>query len=261
VFAQEQQDEDTYTLNLTRVLPRVEWTPRENVSVYGFYRAELDLLDRGSVPDAVRAALPGAAPSTSWISSLALGVDWNHTDDLLDPTRGWTTSTVIEPVGLGGDWSFLRLIADVRGYAPVGLGVVVATRLRLGTEQPWGGNDVVPLWERLYAGGVNSVRGYARRRVGPLADDEPLGGQSVVETSFELRRHIWDKVGGAVFLDAGQAALDPWTFPIDDMQKGVGFGLRYLSPVSPIRVDLGFPLDRRGDDASWQVYLSVGETF
>ena len=82
-----------------------------------------------------------------------------------------------------------------------------------------------------------------------------------METSLELRRRITDRIGAAIFVDAGQVGLDPTEFPIDDLQVGTGFGVRVQSPVGPLRVDLGFPLDRRGDDASWQVYLSVGETF
>jgi len=262
IFAQEQQDESTYTVNQSRLLPRVEWNPTGRVTVYGYYRVEVDLLS--GVPRPVRRALPGGTPNTTLLSGAALGVDWNATDDFLDPTRGWTTSLLVEPVGggLGGETSFLRATGEGRGYVPLGLGFVLASRLRLGIEQPYGGTTVVPLWERFYAGGINSVRGYARRRVGPLAwDDQPIGGESLTETSVELRRAVTQTVGGAVFLDGGKVRRAPTDVGFDDLRLGTGFGVRVKSPVGPLRVDLGFPLERRGRDASWQIYFSVGETF
>ena len=118
------------------------------------------------------------------------------------------------------------------------------------------------------------MRGYARRRVGPLASDvvppskctfldcdHPLGGRSVVELSTELRHPVTSAIDIAGFVDAGQVSLDSWDFPFDDLQYGIGLGVRYRSVVGPLRVDLGFPLERRGDDAAWQVYFAVGDTF
>jgi outer membrane protein assembly complex protein YaeT len=261
LFAQEQYDEDTYTLNQTRGSPRFEWDILPHLAFYGFYRAEYDLLS--DVPFPVRHRLPSAAPGTTILSGGGLGLDWNATDDLLDPTRGWILSGSVEPVGgfLGGDVDFYRIITEGRFYQPLQLGLIGATRIRVGSAETIDGTRVIPLFERFYAGGINSVRGYARRRVGPLTQDEPLGGNSLVEASVELRRNITNTIGAAVFLDGGQVSLDSFDFPFDDLQYGTGFGVRYTSPVGPIRVDLGFPLDRRGDDAVWQVYLSVGQTF
>jgi outer membrane protein assembly complex protein YaeT len=262
IFAQEQQDESDYTVNQTRLLPRLEWNPTGRVTVYGYYRVELDLLS--GVPGSVERALPGGTPSTTLLSGLALGVDWNRTDDFLDPTRGWTTSLLVEPVGgfLGGETNFVRATGEGRAYAPLGLGFVVASRLRLGIEQPYAGTTVVPLWERFFAGGINSVRGYARHRLGPLSrTDRPYGGESLTETSIELRHPITETIGGAVFLDGGRVRKAPTDVGFADLRLGSGFGVRVKSPVGPLRVDFGFPLDPRGRDAPWQVYFSVGETF
>jgi outer membrane protein assembly complex protein YaeT len=259
-LSQEQLDEDTYTLLQTRGLPRLEWDLLPNLSAFAFYRAELDFLS--DIPFPVKKALPRATPDEAMLSGLGFGIDWNALDDLLDPTRGVSMSAVVEPVGgvLGGDADFVRVWGDVRGYVPLPGRFVVAARFALGTIEPFGGT-AVPIWERFYAGGLGSVRGYARRRVGPLVDDEPIGGKSRVETSWELRHPITETIGAAGFVDAGQVTRASNRFPVDDMQVGVGLGARYISPVGPIRLDLGFPLDPRGDDASWQVYVSVGQTF
>jgi len=64
-----------------------------------------------------------------------------------------------------------------------------------------------------------------------------------------------------VFLDAGQISLDSWDFPVDDLQFGAGFGVRYKSPVGPLRLDLGFPNDPPPGDPFWQVHVSIGQAF
>jgi len=91
--------------------------------------------------------------------------------------------------------------------------------------------------------------------------DQPVGGKSLVEMSAELRHPVTDTIDVIGFLDAGQVSLRSWDFPLGDMQYGIGLGARYRSVIGPLRVDLGFPLDRRGDDSTWQVYLAVGDTF
>ncbi len=274
VFLQEQTDDDPYDLLETKVLPRLEWDVTPHLTTYAFYRAALDVMS--GVPRAVRLALPAADPRTSVVSGFGFGLDLNGTDSLVNPTRGGIARFSIEPVGmaLGGDVSLVRAIWEGRLYTPLPYRFRGAGRMRLGGQEPTGSSTQIPLFERFYAGGINSVRGYARRRVGPLASDltppskctfldcdHPLGGRSIVELSTELRHPITDQIDIAGFVDAGQVSLDSWDFPFDDLQYGVGLGLRYKSVIGPLRVDLGFPLERRGDDASWQIYFAVGDTF
>lgn len=261
LFAQEQHVEDAYTLLLTRLGPRLEWELTPRLSAFGFYRVELDVLS--DVPQPVRRALPGAAPANTLLSGVALGIDWNATDDPFDPARGWAGRVAVEPVGgvLGGETDFVRVGGDFRGYLPLPGAAVGATRLRVGIAEPFGGTASVPLWERFYAGGGDSVRGYARRRIGPRIDGDPVGGQSLLETSVELRRRVTERLGAAVFLDGGQVSRRSASYSVSRMQWGAGGGIRLGTPVGPVRLDLGFPLDRRRGDAAWQVYLSIGQTF
>jgi outer membrane translocation and assembly module TamA len=204
-----------------------------------------------------------ATRSTTLVSGFGLGIDWIDVDDPLDPTRGWIASTTVEQVAraLGGDVSFVRAVGETRLFHPLPLGFVGAARFRVGAMDPLGGTDEIPLFERFYAGGTDSVRGYARRHIGPLIANEPLGGRTLVEWSAELRHPITEKIGAVAFLDAGRVSPRSYDFPFDDLQFGVGGGLRYRSPVGPLRLELGFPLDREGDDASWQIHASVGLTF
>ena len=181
----------------------------------------------------------------------------------MDPTRGWVLGATVEPVGglLGGDFNFVRLLADGRFYLPLVGGLLGAARFRLGTAEPYTRHDEVPLFERFYAGGIDSVRGYGRWRIGPLVDDKPIGGRTLAEASVELRHPITEKLGAAVFLDGGQVNRPSFDFPFGSLRYGAGFGVRYRSPVGPVRVDLGFPFQPPDGDQRWQVHVSLGSKF
>jgi outer membrane translocation and assembly module TamA len=162
---------------------------------------------------------------------------------------------------LGGDTSFVRLVGTLRLYHPLPFGLIGAARVKLGTADPLASSEEIPLWERFYAGGIDSVRGYARRRVGPLARDEPIGGRSLSEGSIELRRLLTRHLALAVFFDGGQASRKSFDAPVHRLQYGTGAGIHYTTPIGPIRLDVGVPLDRRGDDEAWQLHVSVGQAF
>src|SRR5204863_274293 len=102
-----------------RLLPRFEWQATDRITGFAFYRAEYDSLS--NVPSAVRTARPGLAPANSTLSGFGVGADWNATDNLLDPTRGWVGSATVEPVGgpLGGDVSLVRVVTEGRLYQPL----------------------------------------------------------------------------------------------------------------------------------------------
>jgi outer membrane translocation and assembly module TamA len=213
--------------------------------------------------DRVHDFFPDLAPRNSLLSGLGFGVDLNTTDDLLDPHRGWAASLGVEPVGgfLGGDFTFVRLLVEARRYQPLPADFTLALRTRVGFADPYAGTKDVPLFERFYAGGIDSVRGYERRHVGPMVEGDPIGGLSLVEGSIELRHPITDTISGAVFFDAGQVSRERFHLPVDELRYGAGVGAGYKTPVGPLRVDLGFPFDAPHGDASWQIHVSIGQAF
>jgi translocation and assembly module TamA len=147
------------------------------------------------------------------------------------------------------------------GYLPIeSIGTVLAARLKVGTI--FGGNiPLVPAQDRFYAGGGGSVRGYGYQEVGPrFSDNNPQGGLSLVETSFEVRKRITQQWGAVAFIDAGAVGLQ--TNPDFTRPKyGVGVGVRYNLGFGPIRLDLATPLNPGKGDPILQVYLSIGQSF
>jgi len=274
LFLQEQTSLDPFDLLETKFLPRIEWSVTPRLQTYAYYRISLDLLS--NVERAVSIALPDATPDRSVVSGVGFGIDWNATDDLVNPTRGGIARFNLEPLGglLGGDVSLVRAVWEGRLYVPLVARFRGAGRVRIGSQSPIAGSSDIPLFERFFAGGIGSVRGYGLRRVGPLASDllggakctfldcdQPVGGRSLFELSAELRHPVTQRFDVAGFVDAGQVSLASWNFPLNDLQYGAGVGVRFRSVIGPLRVDLGFPFNRRGDDPVWQVYLAVGDTF
>jgi translocation and assembly module TamA len=121
----------------------------------------------------------------------------------------------------------------------------------------------VPASQRFYAGGGGSVRGYKYQSIGPLdSKNDPLGGRSLVELNAEARIKIIDQFGIVPFVDGGQVYDEVYPeLTSGDLQWAAGLGLRYYSPVGPIRFDVAFPLNPRGIDDPFQFYISIGQAF
>ena len=193
-------------------------------------------------------------------------VDWNTSDDILDPSHGVRLILEVAPyhdvADNNVDWFYS--LADFRAYHRVMRSprMVLAGRFTLGAlsgDQ----SDRIPADERLYAGGGGSVRGYEYQSIGPLAEDNtPLGGSSLAEFSLECRAHVRPPLGAVLFVDGGYVGESTSLDTDEDVQWGAGLGIRYGTPVGPVRVDVAFPLNRRsGVDDSLQFYISIGQAF
>jgi len=197
--------------------------------------------------------------------SVAGRIEWDTTDNELDPTEGFRLALEIAPhvdIG-GGDARFIRSELNLSHYWRLGDGPewVLATRGRAGSIWAYPPRNIPPDL-RFYAGGGGSVRGYPFQHIGPVVDDDPIGGRSVLEAAVELRKRFNDRLGMAVFVDAGMVYAP--TTPEWSMEPriGAGFGLRYFTPLGPLRLDLAVPLNPPDHvDAPFQIYLSIGQAF
>lgn len=121
--------------------------------------------------------------------------------------------------------------------------------------------EEIPADLRFYAGGANSIRGYSYQKVGPLAGKDPIGGLSLFTACLELNCQVIGEFGVAAFIDGGAAFAESRPRFGDEIRWGAGGGLRYFTPIGPIGLDVGFPIDPREIDSDFQVYISIAQIY
>jgi outer membrane protein insertion porin family len=193
-------------------------------------------------------------------SQLILGSFFDNSGPLFNPRRGFYNSNTIafSGFGFGGKTRYLKLQVDLRRYQSLAM-LVLATRIKLGGIRTYTDKSFVPVEERFYSGGSSSVRGWARSELGPHEAGLPIGGQSLLEASAELRFPIWDLLSGVVFTDAGNVWTKSFSYHMDDLRFAAGGGPRFATPIGPIRLDVAWPVD--DDDKKMQFHISIGQAF
>ncbi len=190
---------------------------------------------------------------------------YDNTDNPLDATRGVRARVRGAPFWdiLNRDLTFQRVRLDGSTYFKVTESprVVLAFRGALGSIVG-ADRDAIPANRRFYAGGGGSVRGIKFQFASPLDDDnEPIGGRSLLELSSEVRYSVTETIGVVGFIDAGRAFEPSFPESISELEAGAGLGLRYFTPVGPVRFDVAVPIDPRPFDDRFQIYLSLGQAF
>lgn len=224
------------------------------------------------------------------VVSVIPGFQWDRRDDPVEPGRGWISSVQLQyaipfeaRLGLGGlegalgaEASYFELFTQHSHFVSLGEGQVLALGARLGAIEPVAavpeaeGDPLlsIPLDERFFAGGRSTHRAFARfglgidgeTRVREDGDREPIGGNGLALVNLEYRFPLFGAVGGAVFLDSGNVWRD-WRDMDGRFRNGAGVGVRYLSPIGPLRVDVGFKLDRKPGESGFEVHFSFGNPF
>ena len=190
---------------------------------------------------------------------------WDRSDDRLDPTTGGRLVVDNEPFVdvFGHDLAFNKVRLEYSHYFQVldAPRVVLAGRSAIGSLIGASRADV-PADLRFYAGGGGSVRGFAFQKAGELDDqNDPIGGRSLFEFSGEVRVRVTETIGVAAFVDAGAAFTSTLPDFDDELRIGAGPGIRYFSPIGPLRLDVGFPVNPRNSDDAFQLYISIGQAF
>ena len=182
----------------------------------------------------------------------------------LTPPRGRYDSVSVEYAGLGGDIAFTKYLASSGWYYPLFLGTVGMVHGKGGYvhENP---NGFLPDYERFYLGGMNSIRGFGWRDI--HAEDEngdEIGGDRFIQLNIEWIIPLIKDAGmmGVFFFDAGNVYGDDEKFDPTDTREGYGAGIRWYSPMGPIRLEYGWILDPKENESTegrWE--FSIGTLF
>lgn len=174
-------------------------------------------------------------------SALSFSLSMDTRNDYYNPTKGARHSISIQNAGgiLGGDNYFVKTVADTSWFFPLPLKTVLNLRGKVGFVEPYSGRTV-PIYEKFYVGGLQTVRGFEYGMAGPFdVNKEPLGGKKMVSFQSELIFPLSSEIGlkAAIFWDVGKG-FDRFS-DITPLKTGVGAGIRWFSPFGPIHIDLG----------------------
>jgi outer membrane protein insertion porin family len=218
----------------------------------------------------------------SLTSSVTPGFTYDSRDHFFNPTEGTRSGLSVKVAGLGGDSRFIKSDLSGRWHYPLlkdpnwggsyvlalggslGYGIGFATRNS--------GKSDLPLFERYFLGGINSIRGFADRSLGPRApsrcEGDPqvcrgsdvIGGDKAMVFNVELLFPIFENYGlrGVAFFDMGNAFGYSQGFSFGDMRRSVGAGVRWMSPFGPLRVELGLPLNKQSGDETSVLGFTIG---
>ena len=202
------------------------------------------------------------------VASLTIAPSYDTRDRLFTPNRGVQARFGLEwaSSALGSEIDFLRPTLSFSAFWPLdGLseGTVLGATIQGGLIVPLAGTQEIPITERFFNGGAHTVRAFSQDDLGPRdGQGEPIGGRALQIASIELRQPLIGRLHGAVFYDLGSVRADHRdVLELSGLRGGPGVGLRYLLPVGPIRLDLGFNPDRRPGESEFVGHFSVGMAF
>jgi outer membrane protein insertion porin family len=256
--------EDSFSSNRRALSIRLERRPKLRwITFLRYTIQDVRIFDITDAPAALAKIFEDKL-SNIRLADIGLGVVRDTRDDAFAPTRGGygsiEGSVFANPIG--SEASFVKLF--VRGSFTMSLprGNRLALFLRIGAEQPFSDTEVVPLSERFFAGGSNTLRGFATDTVGGVKlSGFYAGGESLLLLNNEWTFPIWRALRGEVFLDAGNVYPTVGDFDPTDLRSSAGLGLRLDTPIGPIRVEYGWKLDRKPDESAGELVFGIGVLF
>src|SRR5438128_2811005 len=225
----------------------------------GYTLQDVDIFNvAASAPDFI------LSQSGSFVESkIFSSIVFDSRDNPLLSRRGQriTFSPFISGGFLGGDTQVYALDLEGSQYFHLPKDLILLINGEIATVNQWGSGTEVPIFERLFLGCSNNVRGFPFREVGPQENGEPIGGQSMARATVGLTFPIIEKARGAIFYDTGFVNSSAWSFGFNNIASDVGIGIRLDLPIGPLRLDYGYPLQRDGYNGGGHFNFNVGYQF
>jgi outer membrane protein insertion porin family len=199
-------------------------------------------------------------------SQVSAGLTYDSRDRVYLPTRGARVDVQTYLTGgfLGGNVDIYGFELEASKYVKLPYDAILTLEGQIGAVDTWSDGAGVPIFDRLYLGGPNNMRGFRFRDVGPKdGQGQPIGGQSLARFTAEVTFPIIEKVRGAIFYDVGFVNAGAWQFTTDNYNSDFGIGLLLEIPaIGPIRIDYGIPIKADiFNDSSGQFQFNIGYKF
>ncbi len=244
---------------------------------YKFEQIEIEDIDVSGLQDTIRP--DPYVEGTSTTSSFELSLVHDTRDYILFPSQGHRYAASVELAGMGGDNEFWKVLGNASWYHPVAGKLVLAYDLETGMAQGYGGTDILPLHERFFNGGANSVRGFEEGGLGPRGiyavtrrmsdgqvysdvDDVAIGGELELVGRTELRYPFTDQLQGVVFFDSGAAWGELEDLDLSELRLSTGIGVLVNLPIgAAVRLDLAVPLKKESGDDTQYFHFGFNQSF
>ncbi|MCH8215461.1 MAG: BamA/TamA family outer membrane protein [Planctomycetes bacterium] len=251
------REEPSFTIRESKVGFRLSKPLTERWTIGSTYRFSLSHVQNLS------AQSPFKEETNLHLGALGPFLQYDSRNDLFMPTRGVNARAFAE-VGdpaLAGEISFVHIGASASHYVELKEGTVLCSRVATRWIAPIRKTESIPIQERLFNGGENSVRSFRQSELGPKdAGGDPVGGEVRNLLSLELRQRIAGHFAAALFADYGNVGLTTGE-AFEDFRSALGLGLRYGLPIGPIRLDVGFNPKRRPGEDRFVIHFAVGMPF
>jgi len=257
-----ERDYTDYSRRLTGGDIKAGYPITDFIGTFWMYKYEIkDIYDPDIYYLDANAKYPDSYPlGQTTTSSVYASLTNNTTDFRFDPSSGWVNTLSVEYAGLGGDNKYVREIFDNTYYHPLWWKFVISGKVVVGAVQKAGGP--IPIDEKFYLGGIGTLRGYSARTVSPKNNDVYVGGEKELFGNIEIKFPLLPEYGikGVGFFDYGNA----WSgsFKPPKMLMSYGGGIRWASPMGPLRLEYGIPINPRPEDSkSGRFEFAIGSLF
>ena len=188
-------------------------------------------------------------------------------DNLLNPKSGSVFGVTLRTAAkrMGSEVQMIKITQQGNVFFSRNGKMTLALSARIGIAERFGETQVIPLSERFFLGGRSTVRGYAHQTLGiegeTVINGQPTGGNAMLIFNEELRLHLSDRFGIVFFIDHGNVWRELSNLALHQLKSTSGIGIRYNTPVGPLRIDRGYKLDREGSESSGEYHFTLGHAF
>ena len=198
-----------------------------------------------------------------FISGIKASLIYDSRDNPFDPKKGWLAgfTSKLSNEFFGSEINFMKTSFYINKYTELIKDFILATSFRGGWSWLYGKTENLPISERYFLGGRDTVRGYAQNTLGPKQNNQPIGGNAFLMGNIEFRTYIGKNFFIVNFLDFGNVWSRVGDVDITNFKYTTGVGLRYKTPIGPVRIDYGYKLNRQKGESRGEIHFSIGHAF